>query len=473
MSRKYGYLLKNIGLMTISNFSSKILSLLLIPLYTRALSAAEYGIYDICSTTCFLLVPILSVCVADAILRFSLEKKDEMSSIFSVAIKFYIRACLIIIILVALNNFFGAVEIFKEYSLYFVLYFAFSLLSDIMTQFSRGTEQVLDAAIAGIFGSITLLTSNVLLLVIFPLGIEGYFISYCLSFFVVAAYLFVKLRAWKYFVFIKQDIVVKKEMITYSAPLVINQIGWWINNVSDRYIVTMVCGTTANGIYSVAYKLPSILTMFQTIFNQAWTISAVKEFDEDNSKFYCNIYDLYNCGMVIVCSGLIVIDKLLAKVLFGNEFYEAWRYAPFLIISAVFVSLAGVFEGIINAAKKSKIIAQTTAIGAIVNLVLNIVLVYRIGPLGAAIATMISYFLVWFTRLMRIRNIVCFSIKLRQHMVSYGLLVLQSVVLLCKTNEILLCLIETILFMTIILIYSNELLLIAKRVFIKVRRERG
>ena len=58
-------------------------------------------------------------------------------------------------------------------------------------------------------------------------------------------------------------------MVAYSVPMGLGNIGWWINNVSDRYIVTWICGLAANGVYSVAYKIPSLLSMFQQIFNQA------------------------------------------------------------------------------------------------------------------------------------------------------------------------------------------------------------
>ena len=76
-------------------------------------------------------------------------------------------------------------------------------------------------------------------------------------------------------------------MIAYSAPLVLNAIGWWVNSASDRYVVTWLCGLAVNGIYSVGYKIPSIINVFQTIFNQAWFLSAVKEFDpQDKDGFF-------------------------------------------------------------------------------------------------------------------------------------------------------------------------------------------
>ena len=79
MEGKYRYLLKNMGLMTISSFASKILSFILVPLYTAILTTDEYGTYDIYTTTAFLLIPLLSVCISDAVLRFALDKENEPS----------------------------------------------------------------------------------------------------------------------------------------------------------------------------------------------------------------------------------------------------------------------------------------------------------------------------------------------------------------------------------------------------------
>ena len=74
---KYKYLLKNIGLVTINNFTSKILAFLLVPLYTNVLSTAEYGTYDLYTTTAFLLIPILSVDIAEALVRFLLDENVD------------------------------------------------------------------------------------------------------------------------------------------------------------------------------------------------------------------------------------------------------------------------------------------------------------------------------------------------------------------------------------------------------------
>ena len=94
-------------------------------------------------------------------------------------------------------------------------------------------------------------------------------------------------------------------------------IAWWVNSVSDRYVVVLFCGLGVMGVYSVASKIPSILNIFQTIFNQAWTLSAVKDFDpNDENGFFTRMYNSYNVLMIILCSILIMMSKLLAVILY-------------------------------------------------------------------------------------------------------------------------------------------------------------
>ena len=461
MVGKYKYLLKNMGLMTISSFTSKILSFLLVPLYTVVLTTQEYGTYDLYTTTAFLLMPLLSACISDAVLRFTLDRGKSSEDVLSIGIVFYLRACIFVFVLVVINYVFGIIDIFNEYPIFFLLYYCLCLLSDILTQFARGLERIFDVAVSGILSSVATISLNVLLLIIFPLGIKGYFIANCSAFGITAFYLIFRLHIWKYVKYnVSKDL--KKEMVTYSSPLIFNQIGWWINNVSDRYIVTWLCGTAANGVYSIAYKIPSLLSVFQTIFNQAWTLSAVKELDEKGSQFYTNIYKIYNCGMVLVCSILIAGDKIIARILFANDFYSAWQYAPWLILSVVFGSLSGLLGGIFTAAKESKVIARTTAVGAGLNTILNIAFVFVFGPIGAAIATLISYVLVWLVRLKAAKNIVNININLKRDILSYIILTTQSFLLFFNEKYILFVF-EMIAFLVLLLIYSNDLTMIIKQ----------
>lgn len=464
MNGKYRYLLKNLGLMTISNFTSKILSFLLVPLYTSVLSTTEFGTYDLYATTCFLLTPLLSVCIAEAVLLFVLDKSQEPSKVFTIACKFYVKACALIIFLILVNRLTGFIKIFNEHPVFLFLYFALSLLSDILTQFVRGLGKMFDVAIAGILSSLASISLNVLLLLIFPMGLSGYFIAYCSSFAITSLYLIIRVKAWRYIKFQKKEKSLEKEMVAYSRPLVLNQISWWINNVSDRYIVTWLCGTALNGVYSVAYKIPSILTIVQTIFNQAWTLSAVKEYDGKNGEFYSNIYRVYNCGMVIVCAILIACDKVIAKVLFAKEFYIAWKYAPVLILAVVFGSLSHLLGGIFNATRQSRIIARTTAIGACINTILNLVLVYILGPIGAAVATLVSYICVWMARLKEVNKSIELDIRLKRDIVSYVILIIQATILLSSLKLVVVYTLELVLLGIVLFVYKEDMCVIIHKI---------
>lgn len=85
--------------------------------------------------------------------------------------------------------------------------------------------------------------------------------------------------------------------------------------------------------------------------------------------------------MVMVCSAIIVSDKFLAKFLYSKNFYSAWQYVPWLTIAIVFGSLSGYIGGFFSAVKDSRQYAQSTIIGAVTNIVLNIFFTPLIGAM--------------------------------------------------------------------------------------------
>ena len=94
-----------------------------------------------------------------------------------------------------------------------------------------------------------------------------------------------------------------KEMLRYAIPMMPNSLSWWISNSSDKYIVTWFCGTAVTGIYSVAYKMPSMISVVVQIFYNAWSISAVDGFgSEETLKFYNSIYKKYIAGTFFFAS---------------------------------------------------------------------------------------------------------------------------------------------------------------------------
>ena len=454
MAGKYSYLLKNIGLMTISNMSSKLLAFLLVPLYTSVLSTEEYGTYDLYTTTAFLLIPILSKCATEAVLRFALEGGRDSREVFSIGFKYFLRSSGLMAFFVVINIVTGLVPILNEYPLLYLLYYCTNPLSDLLSQFARGEDRVFDVAVAGILSSVVTIAMNILLLVVFPQGLNGYFIASCSAYILSALFLSIRLKIWRYFKS-NNSRALEKEMISYSSPLVLNQISWWVNNSLAKYVILYFAGAAANGIYSVANKIPSMLSVFQTIFNQAWTLSAVREKDSDDGAFVTSIYRVYNCALVLLCSLLIGMDIAIARVLFANEFFVAWQYAPFLLISVVFGSLSGLLSGVFTAEKQTRQIARTTTVGTVINIALCIPLVFAVGPLGAAIANLMSYFVVWAVRFRAVRGIINLKVSIIKDISAYCILITQSIVLFVLQGTVM-HVVEIAAFLILLMLYYSD-----------------
>lgn len=453
------------GLLTISNFSSKLLSFLLVPLYTSVLTTKDYGIYDIFNTTIMLLIPILTMGIIESVLRFPLENRENSEVIYLVGLKHVLRGFFILIIVCGINYVYTFSDTLLKYNIFFIFLYITAVVSQMLQNFARGIEKVSSLAVSGILSSIAVISLNILFLLYLDLGLVGYFLANILGMVISIIYLVFSLGVWKYKLSRKIDKKLEKEMLNYSIPTIANSISWWVNNAADRYIIISLFGLATNGIYSVSYKIPSIMNVFQTIFNQAWTISAVQEFDKNDSNgFYKNVYSGTNFVMITVCSILILLTKVLARLLYKNQFYSAWTYVPYLLISILFGVLCGVLGGVYTATKDSKKLGSSTVIGAVVNVIAGYLLSVLIGPIGAALGTLLSYIIVWLIRLVDVKKYMKLRINLKRDVISYVVLLLQAIELIYVKEGILLYSTQTILFLIILLMYINELKMLLKNI---------
>lgn len=290
---RYRYLLKNIGLLTLSSFATKLLSFFLVPLYTNILSTTEYGIFDLFNTTISVLLPILTLNIQESVMRFAIDNNYNKKAIVTVATKYLFISNIIVVVGLGTNYIFGISEIIKEYTLFFFLMYFSQSLSNIVTMYVRGIDRITDLSISSIVASLGVISSNIIFLVVFKLGLVGYFLANIIGPLIQCFYLIIRADMIRNVDFYQKFVVEKKAMTDYSRPLIANSVAWWVNNASDRYVVILFCGLAENGIYSVASKIPSILNIFQTIFNQAWTLSAVRDFDPEDKNGFLQIHIKY------------------------------------------------------------------------------------------------------------------------------------------------------------------------------------
>ena len=114
-----------------------------------------------------------------------------------------------------------------------------------------------------------------------------------------------------------------------------------------------------------------------------------------------------------------LLTKFLSALLFAKDYYVAWQFVPFLTISSLYSSNSGFISAAFKAAKKTNNLFYTVIAGSLVNVILNFVLIQRIGTIGAAISTMVGFFVVWLFRISMVQKIVKIKINLIQTIISY------------------------------------------------------
>ena len=399
----------------------------MIPLYTSVLSTSEFGSVDLMSSTASLLSPILLLSIQDATLRFTMDNNYKKEDVLSTSLNVVLKGTTILTIAIVLIGIVRIFPVSNQYLLFLWMIFVLGAISSIFNLYLKAENKAKIIACSGIIGTIAVCSCNYLFLVVLKYGVAGYMFSNVISLLLQIIYQLITGKIYKDIHFKKYNNI-SKPMIRYSSPLIANSISWWVNNASDRYILTAVRGIAESGIYTVAYKIPTILTLFQNIVYNAWSISAIAEFDEnDTDGFIGRNYELYSCISILICSILLVMNIPLARFLYKGDFFNAWKCVPFLLLGTVFSGISQ-FEGSLYAAvKETRLVAKTTVVGAITNTILNIVLICIFGAIGAAISTCVGYCITWLLRTMFMQRFVKMKVNWKKHFILLAFLVCQTI----------------------------------------------
>ena len=444
---KYKRLLQNSSIFLIANFGSKLISFLLVRFYTEVLTPAEYGIIDIITTTVNLAVPIVSLCITEAVLRFSIDDIDNRKTIFSMGI---LTALVGNIAFTAAAPVLMGIKNFHDYVLLILLLTATNCLYLISAHFSRGIGQSKVFAFSGLLYTILQIGCNLLFLLVFKWGIQGYLLSTVVSSVLSTAYIIVFGKIYRYVSFEFKPVYLK-QMLLYSIPLIPNSAFWWIMQSSDRYVISSMMTEADNGLYAVANKIPTIITTVSAIFFQAWQLSSVEESDsKDKKSFFSNVFNALS--MVLICSTsfLMLILQPLYKLLVESSYYSGWQSTPYLLIAMVFSCFASFLGTNYVAMKKTKGAFVTTVIGAIINIVLNILLTPIWGIKGTALATAIAFLVTWLARMIDTKKFVRIKYSSLTLIISLVILMLQGTLLALGKDSVV---IQAVLFTAVILLH--------------------
>lgn len=427
---KYKTLLSNTFLISLGTFGSKLLTFVMVRFYTGVLTPADYGTADLIMQTANLLLPLVSLGITNGVFRFALDRKEQRRSIFTIG--FYTILVGSLILLAALPLLSNS-ESLREYTLLIGVYTLASCLHSLCAQYIRAEGKTALFAVQGIINTALVIGFNITFLLVFRMGVFGYVMSVVAADGICTLFLVLREKLWKLWL-PKPEGQLWNAMLRYSIPLIPATIFWWITSVSDRYMVAYFLGTDANGLYAVACKIPTVLTLLSTIFMEAWQFSAIQEATGDREvhiRFYTQVWSAFLAVMVMAGSVIIVLCRLEIRMLSTQQYYEAWKYIPTLSMAMVFSAFSSFMGSVYVVTEKSRLSLWTALWSALANIFLNFLLIPRIGIQGAAIATLASYVLCFAIRAVTSRRLIPFTLFTPRLIGSGLLLAIQS--LLCFT----------------------------------------
>lgn len=205
-----------------------------------------------------------------------------------------------------------------------------------------------------------------------------------------------------------------KEYLQFSLPLTPSSLVRWITESSDRFLVTYFLGLGNAGVYSAAYSIGNLIQLFASPLQLILLPELSKLFDEDKID-QVRIYLSHSLRYFLLITipavfGLSALAKPLLGIFTTQDFLSGWFVIPIIALSGLLAGIFQIFVNIMLLVKETKSATYINVIAAISNVLLNLLLIPSIGILGAALSTLISYFLM---------IVLCIYISMKHFMFDY------------------------------------------------------
>lgn len=427
-ANRYKKLLSFTLILGIGTIISKLMTyVVLTPLYTHCLTTAEFGVVELVVQTANLLMPLVSLGINQAVLRFGMDGETDRGSVLTTGLAVNIIGFLIFLLLYPAVRLIPSIG---DYALLIYLFVFCSITHYLFAYCIKSMHKATLFTICVIIGTAITVVLDILFLAVWDMGIVGYILAIALSDVVCSVILIISGKLYKLIRLENLKKTITKAMLRYSIPLIPNSALWWITDYSDRYMVTVMVSESANGLYSLAYRLPNMLIMVCGIFMDAWQMSVLSEKSRlERQKFFTNVFAMYQSIIFVGASALIVGAKLVTRIMASSDFYDSWQYIPTLVMATAMSCFVTFLGTIYVVEKKSKSSLVTTVIGTIVNIGANLVLIPLMGAHGAAIATALSYGLVVLLRAFHTRQFIPIGWSLPRFTANMALTIAQCFVM--------------------------------------------
>ncbi len=434
---------------SLGNLSIKLVGFILLPLYTTYLSTAEYGLLAIIEAVSQFAIAVLGFRLATAMLRWATAEKDELkqkSIIFTSLLTSIIILIPFIISFIVFASYLSEI-IFdtSDFTTYIYLISAF-ILFEIYNVFILNLLRLRDKSVYYmviiILKLIINLGFNIYFVAYANIGVNGIMYSMVISsiIFSIATFPFLLSQ-----IKVKYNIKVAREMFTYGFPLIFATISSMILTLSDRFIIKHVYSLSEVGIYNLGYKISSVINVvIIQSFQMGFLPIAFKKFDQEGAKeFFAKVLTYFTFILVLAVITISFYSKEVIILLSENpEYFEAYKLVPIISYTFLIKGIYYIFSLGLHFVKKTKYNSFIVLIGALINVLLNYMLIPALSIYGAALASVFSsvvIMLLYYYYSQREYKIY-YDLKRLAILISSGIL-FTSLLYLINTQEFILALI--------------------------------
>lgn len=402
MANKYVTLAKNTGWTLLGNSGSKLLSFLLLPLYTRWLGTAGFGLSDLITTYATLLLSFSTLCLADSIFVFTKGcDRDTIRRNFSssIVLTFFLLVVWLTVFFVidCICSYLGVRNSFSNNIWYIFLMIVSTFIQQYFHNLILGFGYVKLFSSTGIVLTLTTFVFSYLLIPLY--GVRGYILSIICANLVTVSYTIFFSKAFRYFSLQSFDTASIKQILKYSIPLIPNSIVWWLVSALNRPVMEHYLTYDDIGIYSLANRFPSVVTMLFGIFAMSWNISIFEEFQKDGfEKFYKDVFKIIFICISFCSLFIIVCSDAIVSIFAPAEFKDAGDYMKVMIIATVFSCISSFCGGVFSVVRQSKYYFYSSVFGALTAIALNFILIPLYGLWGTVGSVFISFAVIAISR---------------------------------------------------------------------------
>ncbi|MBE0639164.1 MAG: oligosaccharide flippase family protein [Bacteroidales bacterium] len=389
---------KHTAIYSLGNLSTKIIGLILLPLYTTHLTTAEYGIFSILEVTSQFFTTIVSLGLTAGMMRWFAAEQNEDRRKMIVFTTFAATLTLAVIVNVAFypfnswfSNLFFDHGNFSDYFLILWLWVALEAINRVPFELFRLKEKSLLFISLVILKFVTILLLNIYFIVILKMGVKGIILSQLLGNVLVTMGTFPFLLKNMRFSF---NMTMLKELSLFSIPLVLSTVATMALALSDRYLIKYFLDYSQVGIYSVGYKVASVIHLFMVqSFLLGFAPLAYKIFDQPEARrYFARVTTYFTYAMTGLALILIFYAKEVIAVFAASndEYLLAYNVIPMLCLAVIFRGLNSVISMGLHYVKKTKYTIVIVLIVAVFNIGINLLMIPMFGIQGAAVASVLA-----------------------------------------------------------------------------------